>query len=87
MTHLLNDFEGDCASSSTDRVGKGESRQVNSSHFGHSDLRGVGHDTRTDESRRETANDLGDQIDIPGSSDDLEYSGLITQLCSKFTVQ
>jgi hypothetical protein len=53
---------------------------MNSPHLGHSDLWGIGHDTRTDESSGETTNDLGDQVDIPGPSDNLEYSGLIGQL-------
>jgi hypothetical protein len=81
LTYLLDNLEGDCASSSTDSIGKGKSRQVDSPHLGHGDLGGVGHDTRTDEPSGETTNDLGDQVDIPGPSDNLEYGGLIGQLC------
>ena len=83
MTYLLNNFEGDCASSPTNGIGKGKRRQVNSPHLWHGYLGGIGHDTRTDEPSGEATNDLGDQVYIPGPSDDLEYSGLIRQLHKK----
>lgn len=81
MTCLLDDFEGDRTSSSTDSIGKGKSGQMDTTHLGHGDLRGVGHHTRTDEASGETTNDLGDQIDIPGPGNDLKYGGLMVQQC------